>query len=52
MDRAEPDKEKRGCAAEAAHFFMCNRCGQYVDRRRAEEVRHHQRLSHKPLAFG
>jgi len=41
--------EKSGYAAEAAWFFLCGRCGQYVDRRRADDVRHHQRLSHKAL---
>ena len=41
--------ESEGYAAQAAHFFLCGRCGQYVDRRREDEVRHHQRLSHKPL---
>ena len=44
--RAKPG----GYAAEAAHFFLCGRCGQYVDRRNDGEVRHHQRLLHRPLA--
>lgn len=41
--------DNEGYAAEAAHQFLCPRCGQYVDRREADDVRHHQRLSHKPL---
>ena len=41
--------ESEGYAAQAANFFLCGRCGQYVDRRREDEVRHHQRLSHKAL---
>jgi hypothetical protein len=38
-----------GYAAEAGHYYLCNRCGQYVDRRVPEQVRHHQRLSHRAL---
>lgn len=41
--------EEVGYAAEAVHFFLCGRCGQYVDRRKEREIRHHQRLSHRPL---
>lgn len=53
MEPTEPTTSARegGYAAEAAHFFLCGRCGQYVDRRKDGEVRHHQRLSHKPLSI-
>jgi hypothetical protein len=51
LDRSDFSRSG-SCAAEAGHFYMCGRCGQYVDRRSPEQVRHHQRLSHKALRTG
>lgn len=36
-------------ADEAQHFYVCNACGQAVDKRRLGDVFHHEKPGHEPI---
>lgn len=36
---------------EAQHFYVCEECGQAVDKRRLGDVLHHEEPGHAPLAL-
>lgn len=41
--RRPPPKDERG------YFYLCEECGQAVDKRSAVQIFHHEELSHMPL---
>ena len=34
---------------ESVHFYVCNACGQAVDKRKLGDVFHHEEAGHQPI---